>query len=128
MMAVCFRSMVAVGLGAALAVASLPGAAHAEGAKGYIVVLLEIQDSAWMEEYGPPTNALIEKHGGRFLAADRSTSVLEGDDGAPSIMAILEFPSAEAASAWYGDPDYQPLIKLRQTGATADLLLAKGVE
>ncbi len=127
-MAGCSRSIVAAGLGAAIAVASLPGAADAEGAKGYVVVLLEIQDSAWMEEYGPPTNALITKHGGRFLAADRGTSVLEGDEGAPSIMAILEFPSAEAASAWYNDEDYQPLIKLRQTGATANLLLADGVE
>ncbi len=123
-----FRSIVAAGLGAALAVASLPGAADAEGAKGYIVGLLEIQDRAWMEEYGPPTNALIEKHGGRFLAADRTADVLEGDEGAPSLMVILEFPSAEAASAWDSDPDYEPLIKLRQTGSTADLLLAKGVE
>ena len=127
-MAGFFRSMVAAGLGAVIAVASLPGAADADGAKGYVVVLLEIQDSTWMEEYGPPTNALIEKHGGRFLAADRNTSVLEGDQRAPSILAILEFPSAEAASAWHSDPDYEPLIKLRQTGSSADLLLANGVE
>ena len=127
-MAGCFRSIVAAGLGAALAVASLPGAVGAEGAKGYIVALLEIQDEAWMEEYGPPTTALVEKYGGRYLAADRSTNVLEGDAGAPSIMVILEFPSAEAASAWYSDPDYAPLIKLRQTDSTGDAFLAKGVE
>jgi uncharacterized protein (DUF1330 family) len=33
----------------------------------------------------------------------------------------------ENAKAWYNDPDYAPLIKLRQTGCDAELMLVEGV-
>ena len=53
------------------------------------------------------------------------------DYDAPSLEAlfvdILEFPSVEAAKAWHGDPDYQPLIELRWTGSTAEALLVSGM-
>ena len=29
----------------------------------------------------------------------------------------------EQAKAWYHDPEYAPLIKLRQTGADADIVV-----
>ena len=41
----------------------------------------------------------------------------------PSVMFILEFPSAEQAKAWYNDPAYAELTDLRQTGADAEIVV-----
>ena len=43
------------------------------------------------------------------------------------ILVVLEFPSMEAARAWYADPDYQPLIRLRQSGSDIELVVAEGL-
>jgi uncharacterized protein (DUF1330 family) len=32
----------------------------------------------------------------------------------------------EQARAWYNDPEYAPMIRLRQTGARLDFLLVEG--
>ena len=42
-------------------------------------------------------------------------------------MVVIEFPSLENARAWYNDPDYAPLIKLRQTGSEAEIVLVDGL-
>jgi len=52
---------------------------------------------------------------------------LEGEKKLPSTIIILEFPSMEQAKAWYYDPEYAPLIKLRQTGSDVHILAVAGV-
>jgi uncharacterized protein (DUF1330 family) len=42
-------------------------------------------------------------------------------------MVMIEFPSMENARAWYNDPDYRSLIKLRQSGSTLDLILVESL-
>ena len=93
----------------------------------YIIFETEEWDSSWREEYGPPTRALLEKHGGRVIAASREGERIEGEAKVPTVIVLIEFPDAEAAKAWHSDPDYQPLIELRQTGSKAETLLFPGV-
>lgn len=93
----------------------------------YIIFETEEWDSSWREEYGPPTRALLEKHGGRVIAASREGERIEGEGKVPTVIVLIEFPDADAARAWHGDPDYQPLIALRQTGSKAETLLFPGV-
>ena len=50
----------------------------------------------------------------------------KGDGDPPNIVAIIEWPSKEAAEAFYSDPDYQPYLKSRLAGASGDLLLIAG--
>jgi len=52
---------------------------------------------------------------------------LEGTMPLPSVMVVLEFPTMEHARAWYHDPEYAPLIKLRQGGSEVELVLVEGV-
>lgn len=92
----------------------------------YVIGMLEVRDPSWRAEYGPKTAALIEKHGGRYVARG-GAELLEGEGGGLNTFVILEFPSVEAAKAWYNDPDYAPMIKLRQTGAKGDLVVLEGV-
>ena len=51
---------------------------------------------------------------------------LEGGGAAPHMAVIIEWPSKEAAEAFYNDPDYQPHLKNRVAGASGDLLLIAG--
>lgn len=91
----------------------------------YAVFEVEITDSSFQEKYLDPTAKLVAKHGGRYIAMD-SPEKIEGDRKSPSALVMLEFPSMESAKAWHSDPEYQPLIKLRQSGSTSEALLVEG--
>ncbi len=92
----------------------------------YVIGMFEIRDTSYRTEYGPKTAALIEKHGGRYVARG-GAELLEGEGRGLNTFVVLEFPSVEAAKAWYNDPEYAPMIKLRQTGAEGDLVVLEGV-
>ncbi len=93
----------------------------------YILFETEEWDSSWREAYGPPTRALLEKYGGKVIAASRKGERIEGEAKVPTVIILIEFPDTEAAKAWHTDPDYQPLIELRLTGSKAETLLFEGV-
>ena len=94
----------------------------------YIIGRVEMRDTAWTAEYVPKTTALVQKHGGKLLAGRGcAMEILEGEGKLPSAIIVLEFPSMEQAKAWYHDPEYAPLIKLRQTGSDANIIVVAGV-
>ena len=92
-----------------------------------IAVWSEERDRAWREEYGPKVAVLTDKYGGRTVVTSAAAvEQLEGDRKLPMGITMLEFPSVEQAKAWYQDPEYALLIKLRQTGLTGDLFVVDG--
>ena len=94
----------------------------------YVIVrVLERRNRAWQAEYAPKTTVLVQNHGGKFIVRRGAKESLEGDGKLPLNILVLEFPSMEKAKAWYNDPDYAPLIKLRQSGSNAELVLVEGV-
>jgi uncharacterized protein (DUF1330 family) len=86
-----------------------------------------MRNPSWLEECGPKTAALVEKHGGKFLIRGGAMERLEGAGTLPSVVVVLEFPSMAHARAWYHDPEDAPLITLRQTGSDLDCILVEGV-
>ncbi len=93
----------------------------------YAIGRLTMRDPSWLGEYGPKTEALVKKHGGTYLVRGGEMEQLEGGSGLPNVMVVLEFPSMDAAKAWYNDPEYAPMIKLRQTGSDLDFVLVDGL-
>ncbi len=94
----------------------------------YVLIRLDIRDRAWIGEYLPTTEALIQKHGGRIMVRVGSRGImesLEGDGKLPSAIVVVEFPSVEHAKGWYNDPDYAPLIALRQSGSDAEMIVVQ---
>jgi uncharacterized protein (DUF1330 family) len=90
----------------------------------YVIGRLEVRDTAWRAAYTQKTGELIRKYGGRSLARFGSpVEALEGEGKLPTTIVILEFPSVEQAKAWYHDPEYAPMITLRQTGANGDIVV-----
>lgn len=74
--------------------------------------------TAYRELFGPA----LEKYGGRTLCAG-PPQVLEGTRS-PARVVILEFPNVQALRNWYASPEYAPVLKLRQDGATTQTAIA----
>ena len=92
----------------------------------YIIANIEITDPALYDEYRKGVPATIARHGGRFIARGGPTASLEGAF-VPKRIVIIEFPSMQAAKAWYASPEYAPLLALRQRASNGDLFAVEGV-
>lgn len=63
---------------------------------------------------------LLQKHGAEVLVADYNARTLEGE--ARSVCVVLKFKSEAAALAWYNDPEYEPVKKIRLSSSDNDSL------
>ena len=106
---------------------SLPALAQ-EARKAYAIGMLTLQNKDWVKDYGPKTAEIIKRHGGRYLISGSPPEALEGAAYPANVLVVVEFPSLEKAEAWYQDPDYKPLIKLRHSGSSLNLYLMEGVK
>ena len=91
----------------------------------YVIGTSEITDPAGMEEYRNRVVPVIERHGGRFLAAG-APEVREGDLQ-PHVAVIIEFPSLDQARTWYDSADYQELKAVRQRSTRGTTLFLDGL-
>jgi uncharacterized protein (DUF1330 family) len=81
----------------------------------YIVVTREkTRDAAKLDEYKKMAPASFQKHTATFLAIHGRQEVLEGPKNEDIV--ILEFPSYEAALAWYHSPEYRAASEHRFQG------------
>lgn len=94
--------------------------------KGYIVANVTVGDADAYEAYRSKVEAIIERHGGRYLVRGGAVEVREGEPGIARLV-ILEFPSVEAARTFYDSPDYQAILPIRTVNATATLIIAEGI-
>ena len=93
----------------------------------YAIGRLRSKNWTWLREYAPITAALIEKHGGRYLARGGEVQRLEGEEEVPDAYVMLEFPSMEHARAWYTDTEYAPMIELRRANSEIEFVLVDGL-
>ncbi|SDI56833.1 DUF1330 domain-containing protein [Paraburkholderia phenazinium] len=92
----------------------------------YIVFTREsTQDQAELDIYMKTVSPTFKGHPVKILAAYGPQQVLEGD--APEGVVLVEFPSTEAARAWYDSPEYQEVVKHRFKGATYRAVLVEGL-
>ena len=62
----------------------------------------------------------------RFAAARQLLELNEQDSALSTV--ILEFPSVEAAQAWYRSPEYQAAVPVRQAAAHCNGVIIAGFE
>lgn len=89
----------------------------------YLVVTVSYHDKAWIEAYRRDVPAMIEAHGGRYLAKALNPERLEGEGPEPDTIAIVEFPDADAARAMLASDEYKPYADARRQGATTSIYL-----
>lgn len=97
----------------------------------YMIFLREdaIVDPAAMQTYSTmnrqSAGGFVDKYGLRPLTIYGATEALEGE--APDGVVLLEFPTMQAARAWYDSPEYQAALVHRKLGANYRALLVEGL-
>ena len=94
--------------------------------KYYAVAEMEITDKSWVREYVANVTKMVEERGGRFLARTPKIEKIEGQRKAPPLFVIVEWPSKEAADAFYVSEEYRPYLERRIAGSKGEFLLVAG--
>ncbi len=69
---------------------------------------------------------MVERYGGRYLARTSQIEELEGERKTPQVLVIVEWPSKDAAEAFYGSAEYKPYLQSRKDGARNEFVLVAG--
>jgi uncharacterized protein (DUF1330 family) len=94
--------------------------------KYYVVAEMNITDRSWVAPYVQHVTRMVERHGGRYLARTPHAERLEGGREAPQVFLIIEWPSREAALAFYESDEYRPFRESRIARAVNELVLVAG--
>jgi uncharacterized protein (DUF1330 family) len=87
---------------------------------------MEVTDRSWVAEYVKNVTKMVEQRGGRYLARTSKVEKVEGERKLPQVFLIIEWPSEEAAEAFYESEEYRPYREARIAGAKNEFLLVAG--
>jgi uncharacterized protein (DUF1330 family) len=93
----------------------------------YVIANVEVLNPSDYDRYRAAVPATVAASGGRYLARGGLVEVKEGS-WIPKRLVILEFPSMDAARAWWESSEYAPLLALRNRCASSDLVIIDGIQ
>jgi uncharacterized protein (DUF1330 family) len=99
---------------------------HAQ-AKPPVFVVAEIDISnmdAYMKEFQPKAAPLVQKYGGRLLAASANVTALDGHR--TSRVALQQWESMEKVKAWHGSAEYKEIRKIGDKYAKIRIYAVEG--
>ncbi len=88
----------------------------------YLVATVKVNDDGWIPDYAANVHDIVHRHGGKYLSRSANITTLEGPESAASLIAVIEFPSADSLHAFINDPDYAPYAKARQEGTDSQFV------
>ena len=96
-------------------------------ADAYVIVEMQVSDMEQYKQYMAQAPDTVKAAGGEYVVRGGRSETLEGQ-WQPARIAMLKFPSVEAAKAWYDGERYRQARTLR-AGATAlfDMVVVEGV-
>lgn len=100
---------------------------YSRGMSAYVLVEVRVTNPEPYAAYRDLATASVARHGGRFLARGGAITPLEGD-WRPERLVMIEFPSVEAARAWYDSADYQDALKIRLANSVGRALIVEGYQ
>lgn len=83
----------------------------------YLIADIKVTDGSWVPGYAASAHQFVHKHGGRYLARSGNVKTLEGKPLDTTLIAVMEFPSTEAAESFVNDPGYAPYVAARRQGS-----------
>ena len=89
----------------------------------YFVFTVRVTDDSWLPDYAANVHELAAKHGGKYLSRSANITTIEGEPPDADVMALIEFPSMEAARAWLDDPEYAPYLEARIAGTVSKAVI-----
>jgi uncharacterized protein (DUF1330 family) len=90
----------------------------------FVVIDVDIHDSAGFAAYAQAVPAVIARHGGQPLLRRRPAEVLEGD-WKPASLVIIAFPTRGDALRFWNSDDLAAIAGTRRRSATARIVLAE---
>ncbi len=85
----------------------------------YVIADIKVTDDKWVPSYAASVHELVHKHGGKYLARSGNVQTMEGKPLDTTLIALMVFPSAQAAKAFVSDPQYAPFVAARQRGSVS---------
>jgi len=113
--------------------AASPGRLSNGSPPAYLIYRADVRDlEAYKTNYMSKTTELITQFGGRWLARGGKISTLEGSEDAEEQvvlqrMVLIEFPTMDAAKAFFHSEEYQVARLERLSIATAELTVLEGM-
>lgn len=89
----------------------------------YLIADVKVTNDKWVPAYAASVHDLVHKHGGKYLSRSGNVTILEGKPLDTTLIALLEFPSADAVRAFITDPEYAPYAAARQAGSESRIQL-----
>lgn len=83
----------------------------------YVIADIKVTNDTWVPGYAASVHSIVHRHGGQYLARSGNVRTLEGKPLDTTLIAIIAFPSAEAAVAFVADPEYAPYATARKSGS-----------
>ena len=87
----------------------------------YVVGHIRVRDPQKWQEYVSQAGATFSRHSGSVVFRGSKTKTLAGEHDADQVV-VLRFPDQAAVDHWFGSPEYQSLILLREQAADVTLV------
>ncbi|MEN7343468.1 MAG: DUF1330 domain-containing protein [Pseudomonadota bacterium] len=94
----------------------------------FSVLAVTPTNDRWVANYLPVANALVAKHGGRYLARTSRHERLEGQGDDAALRIVIEWPTRGAAIAFMEDPLYAPHLAARKRGSVSHHFLIEATD
>lgn len=83
----------------------------------YLIADIKVTNDKWVSGYAAMAHNVVHRYGGKYLSRSGNVKTLEGKPLETSLIAIMEFPSAQAVEAFMADPEYAPYAAARRAGS-----------
>jgi uncharacterized protein (DUF1330 family) len=94
--------------------------------KGYWIASVDVADPEGYKAYVAANAEAFAKYGARFVVRGGRHVAVEGTARARQV--VIEFADYDTALACYQSPEYQAARKLRETAASADVVVVEGYD
>ena len=92
----------------------------------YVIVDSVIRDQAVFDDYLEQVPAVVEAHGGRYLARGGAIEIVQGD-WTPNRIVVVEFDSTERARGWQESPSYSELRAMLNRSSNTSVIITEGI-
>lgn len=91
--------------------------------KYYMLVEIDMRDTAWTKDYLKTVTPMVEAYGGVYLSRTAAHEQVEGEGERRQIVSLVEWPSRGAALAFYNAEEYRPFRESRIAQTRTDITL-----
>ena len=81
-----------------------------------MVAQINVKDADKLQQYIAANRDIAAPYGAKMLFRGKVARTLNGEAD-HQMLVVVEFPDADAVSAWFDSDAYQPLIDLREAAA-----------